>query len=92
MLGLGLLNQGGKAFLATTLDFGKSSANGYFAYNGPMLQVDDLLQRLDSAGLDPGVKHYFDQERERNQHAYTPSSANPVLIDPLDKLRELSAM
>ena len=84
--------QGGKACLATTLDFGKSSVNGYFAYDGPVLQVDDLLQSLDSAGLDPGVKHYFDQERERSQHAHPPSSANPVLIDPLDKLREVSAM
>ena len=84
--------QGGKVSLATTLDFGKSSVNGYFAYDGPVLQVDDLLQSLDSAGLDPGVKHYFDQERERSQHAHPPSSANPVLIDPLDKLREVSAM
>ena len=72
--------QGGKACLATTLDFGKSSVNGYFAYDGPMLQVDDLLQRLDSAGLGTGVKHYFDQERERSQHAHPSSSANPVLM------------
>lgn len=78
--------------MATTLDFGKSSANGYFVYNGPMLKVDDLLQRLDTAWLDPGVKHCFGQERERNQHAHPPSSANPILIDPLGKLHEVSAL
>ena len=83
--------QGGKACLATTLDFGKSSSKGYFAYDGPLLPVDELLQKLDNAGCDPGVKHYFDQEKERSQHSHSPSSANPVLIDPLDKLREVFA-
>ena len=32
------------------------------------------------------------KERERSQHAHPPSSDNPILIDPLDKLREVSAM
>ena len=83
--------QGGKACLAATLDFGRSSSSGYFAYDGPVLPVDDLLQKLDDAGCDSGVKQYFDQERERGQHTHPPSSANPVLIDPLDKLCEISA-
>jgi len=50
-----------------------------------LLMMDQcyLLQKVDNAGCDPGVKHYFDQEKERNQHA------NPVLIDPLDKLHEM---
>ena len=78
--------QGGKACLATTLDFGKS---GYFAYDGPLLPVDELLQKLNNVGCDPGVKNNFDQEKERSQHAHPPSSANPILIDPLDKLHEI---
>ena len=82
--------QGGKACLATSLDFEKSPLNGYFAYDGPVLPVDDLLQKMDNAGCDPGVKHYFDHEREKSQDAHPPASANPVLIDPLDKLLEIS--
>ena len=80
--------QGGKACLATTMDFGKSSSDGYFPYDGP---VDELLQKLDNAGCDPGVKHYIDEEREKSQHAHPTSSDNPVLIDPLDKLCEIFA-
>ena len=82
---------GGKACLATNLDFGKSSSTGYFTYDGPVMPVDELLQKLDNADCDPGIKHYFLQERERSQHTHPPSSANPVLIDPLDKLHEISA-
>ena len=52
---------------------------------------ESLLQKLDNAGFDPGVKHYFDQERETNRHAHPPSSANPLLIDLFDKLWEISS-
>ena len=62
--------------------------DGYIAYTGPVLQVDDLLQQLESIGCDVCVQHYFNQEAERCQQAVPPSSSNPVLIDPLDKLCE----
>ena len=83
--------QGGKPSLATDLDFGRSSLDGYVAYTGPVLQVDDLLQQLESVGCDVGVQHYFNQEAERCQQAVPPSSSNPVLIDPFDKLCKTAA-
>ena len=48
-----------KPSLATDLDFGRSSLDGYVAYTGPVPQVDNLLQQLESAGCDAGVQHYF---------------------------------
>ena len=83
--------QSGKPSLATDLDFGKSSSNGYIAYTGPILRVDDLLQQLESVGCDVGVQHYCNQEAERYQQATLPPSLNPVLIDPIDKLGEIAA-
>ena len=81
--------QGGKPSFAVDLDFGRSSLDGYITYTGPVLQVNDLLQHLESASCDPGVQHYFKQEEERCLQSVPPPSGNPVLIDPLDKLRDI---
>ena len=62
--------------------------DGYIAYTGPALQVDDLVLQLESVGYDVGVQHYFNQEVERCQQAVPPPSSNHVLIDPLNKLCE----
>ena len=83
--------QGGKPSLATDLDFERSSLDGYVAYTGPVLQVDDLVQQLESVGSDVGVQHYFNQEVERCQQVVPPPSTNPVPIDPLDKLCETAS-
>ena len=80
--------QGRKPFLATDLDFGRLSLDGYIAYTEPVLQVDDLLLQLESVGYDVGVQHYFNQEAERCQQAVPPPSSNRVLIDPLNKFCE----
>jgi len=42
--------QSGKQSFITDLDFGKSSLTGYVDYTGPVMQVEDLLQRLESVG------------------------------------------
>ena len=57
--------QGGKPSFTVELDFGISSLDGYVTYTGPVLQVNNLLQHLESASCDPGVQHYFKQEEER---------------------------
>ena len=83
--------QSGKPSLATDLDFGRSPLDGYIAYTGPVLQVDDLLQQLESIGCDEGMQQYFNQEAERCWQAVPPPSTNTVLIDTLDKLCETAA-
>ena len=54
--------EGGKQSFVTDLDFGQLSLTGYVEYTGPVMQVEDLLQRLESAGCDVGVQQYFNQE------------------------------
>ena len=85
--------QGGKPSFVTDLDFGQSSLTGYVEYTGPVLQVEDLLQQLamESAGCDVGVQQYFNQEADRGSQSVPPPSNNPVLIDLIDKLRDLAA-
>jgi len=78
--------QGRKPSLAADLDFGRSSLDGYVTYTGHVIQVDDLLQQLESAGCDLGVQHYFNQEVVKCQQAAPPLSASLILVDPLDKL------
>ena len=78
--------QSGKPSFVVDLDFGRSSVDGYVAFTGSVVKVDDLLQQLESAGCDSGVQYYFKQEEERSLQSAPPPSANPVLIDPLDKL------
>ena len=63
--------------------------SGYVTYTGLVLQVNNLLQHLESASRDPGVQHYFKHEEERCLQSVPPPSGNPVLIDPLDKLRDI---
>ena len=82
--------QGGKPSFASDLDFGKLSVAGCITYYGSMLEANDLLQQLESTGCDTGIQHYFKQE-ERSLQSVAPSSSNPVLIDPLDKMLEISA-
>ena len=84
--------QSGKPSFVVDLDFGKSSVDGYVAFTGPVVKVDDLLQQLESAGCDSGVQHYFKQEEERSLQSAPPPSANPVLIDPLDKLSDIASI
>ena len=83
--------QGGKPSFAVDLDFGNSSVVGYVTYTGPVLEVNDLLHQLESAGCDTGAQHYFKQEEDRSLQSVPPPSANPVLIDPLDKLRDIAS-
>ena len=64
--------QDGKLSLATDLDFGRSSLDGYIAYTGPVLQVDDLLQQLESIGFYVGLQHYFNQEAESSSTKLKP--------------------
>ena len=73
------------------MDFGQSSLTGYVEYTGPVMQVEDLLQQLESAGCDVGVQQYFNQEVERCSQSVLPASNNPVLVDPIDKLCDLAA-
>ena len=81
--------QGGTPSFAVDLDFGKSSVVGYVTYTGPVLEVNDLLQQLESTGCDTGVQHYFKEEENRSLQSAPQPSSNPVLIDPLDKLRDI---
>ena len=62
---------------------------GYVTYTGPVLEVNDLLQQLESTGCDTGVQHYFKEEENRSLQSAPQPSSNPVLIDPLDKLRDI---
>ena len=78
--------QGGKPSFASELDFRKSSVVCYVTYTGSVLEVNDLLQKLESTGCDTGIQHYFKQEEESSLQSVPPSSLNPVLIDPLNKL------
>ena len=64
--------QGGKPSLTADLDYGKSSSSDYFPYTGPLLLLDDLLQRLEDVGCDASVQHYFNQETEKCEHAFPP--------------------
>ena len=81
--------QGGKPSFASDLDFGKLSVAGCITYNGSVLEVNDLLQQLENTGCDTGIQHYFKQQEERSLQSVPPSSSNPVLIDPLDKMLEI---
>ena len=58
---------------------------------GLYLEVNDLLHQLESTGCDTGAQDYFKQEGERSVQSVPPPSANPVLIDPLDKLRDVAS-
>ena len=84
-------SQGGKPSFSADLDFGKSSSTGYFPYTGALAPLDGLLQGLEDAGCDTGIQYYFTQESDRSQQAFPSPSANPALIDPLDKLCEICA-
>ena len=84
--------QAGQPSFAVDLDFGRSSVDGYVAYTGPVQPVHELLEQLDRGGCDPGIQHYFKQEEERSLQSAPPPSANPVLIDPLDKLSDIAAI
>ena len=52
---------------------------------------NDLLHQLESAGCDTAAQHYFKQEEDRSLQSVPPPSANPVLIDPLDKLCDIAS-
>ena len=58
-------------------------------YTGPVLEVNDLLYQLESAGCDTGAQDYFKHEEDRSVQSVPPPSANPVLINPLDKLCDI---
>ena len=63
--------QGGKPSFAADLDFGKSSVVGYVTYTGPVLDVNDLLQQLESTGCDTGIQHYYKQEEDKKAQNLT---------------------
>jgi len=56
--------QAGQPTLSVDLDFGRSSVDGYIANTGPVLQVDILLQQLESAESDPGVQHFLSRKKK----------------------------
>jgi len=83
-------SQGGKALLATDLDFGKASMDGYVVYDGLVQPITGLLELLEGTE-NVGALDFSRQESQQRLHATPLPSCNPVLIDPLDKLAEIAA-
>ena len=82
----------GKAMLATNLDFGEATDEGYVVPDGPCLDPSKLLEECRKEGIQTGVGLYFIQEAERHKVvsqtvAYEVDSA--PLIDPMEKLSKI---
>ena len=82
----------GKAMLATNLDFGEATDEGYVVPDGPCLDPSKLLEECRKEGVQTGVGLYFIQEAERHKVvsqtvAYEVDSA--PLIDPMEKLSKI---
>jgi len=73
-------SQGGKASLATDLDFEKASMDGYVAYYGPVQPITGLLELLEGTE-NVGALDFSRQESQQCLHATPLPSCNPVLID-----------
>ena len=78
--------------LATNLDFGEATDEGYVVPNGPCLDPSKLLEECRKEGIQTGVGLYFIQEAARHKVlsqtvVYEVDSA--PLIDPMEKLSKI---
>ena len=78
--------------LATSLDFGEATDEGYVVPDGPCLDPSKLLEECRKEGIQTGVGLYFIQEAARHKVlsqtvVYEVDSA--PLIDPMEKLSKI---